>query len=110
MAEYENEAACRSISKTTKVLITHFPAIQLIERDQALESKGLDYGLSSFDGSKILSKLPDGAIWHSGHLHDQFKKEYTVNGKKILSISNAVGSPEKPPQRRLDKKEFLINL
>ena len=90
--------------------MTHFPAHQLIDIDDHLISNGLDYGLSTFDGSKILSKLPDGAIWHSGHLHDQFKKEYTINGKKILSISNAVGSPEKPPQRRIDKKEFLINL
>lgn len=109
MAEYENEAVARSISKTTDILVTHFPAIQLIERDKALESKGLDYGLSSFDGSKILEKLPDGAIWHSGHLHDQFKREVTIDGKKILSISNSVGSPEKPPHHKLDKKEFLIN-
>lgn len=110
ISEYENEAALRGVSNTTNVVMTHFPAHQLIDIDERLISKGLDYGLSTFDGSKILSKLPDGAIWHSGHLHDQFKKEYTINGKKILSISNAVGSPEKQPQRRLDKKEFLINL
>ena len=109
MSEYENEAVNRCVSCTTNVLVTHFPAHQMIQMDDSLIAKGLDYGLSSFDGSSVLASLPDGAIWHSGHLHDQFKREVEYNGKKILSISNAVGSPDKPAQHKLDKKEFLLN-
>ena len=110
LSEYENEAVSRCVSSTTNVLITHFPAHQALEFDEDLIADGLDYGLSSFDGTEMLQKLPDGSIWHSGHLHDQFKRELSIDGKKILSLSNAVGSPDKPPRHKLDRREFLIKL
>ena len=111
IASYENGVIAESASTLTDVVMTHFGPKQLVEKDKKLIDHGLDYGLSTFDGSKIIRKLSaERTIWHYGHLHEQFKREYKVLGKTILALNNSVGSPDKPPKRKLDKSEFLITL
>lgn len=111
IAEYENDAVAKVASTIDSVVLTHFGPHQLVEIDPELKANGLDYGLSTFDGEKIINKLSsDLTIWHYGHLHDQTKKEYRVNGKTILALNNSVGSPDKPPKHKLDKSEFLLTL
>ena len=112
ISEYENGAVDRvtEAEPTTKIVMTHFAPIQLIKKSENLEKKGLDYGLSAFDGSSILQNLKSGTIWHFGHLHDKILEEVNIDGKTILAVNNSVGTKEKPPLHDIPKSEFLVNI
>lgn len=113
IAEYENKVLRDSVTLRNgiDIVVSHYGPSAAVENlsDSSL-GKRFDPGKCSFDGSSILDKLKDGAIWHFGHVHQKMKRELDWKGKKILMLNNSVGSPGKTPSIDIPREEFLIEL
>ena len=110
IADYENDRLYKIIEEEplTRVVMSHFAPYQLL--DISTFKKGFDPGLSTFDAQNMLKRLKDGAIWHFGHVHDKFKREVEIDGKRIIAINNSIGSKDKRPINDIPREEFLLSI